>query len=97
MSGDYPGDGKKKPVIFPEPESVLEIREDGLPYVSLPTLIELKLASGMTAAHRLQDLADVIQLIRVNHLPSDFTTRLNPFVHEKFREMWQAAQVDEDY
>jgi hypothetical protein len=33
--------------------------------------MELKLAAGMTAPHRLRDLADVLELIRVNGLPAD--------------------------
>ena len=97
LTGDFPGDGLEKPVSFPAPESVSEFRTDGLPYVNLPTLIELKLASGMTAAHRPRDLDDVIQLIRANDLSLDYFESLNPFVHEKFKELWRAAQVDEDY
>jgi hypothetical protein len=95
--GDYPGDGKPKPVSFPNPESAREVRGEGLPYLNLKTLLELKTASGMTAAHRLQDLADVIQLIRINALPQDFSGQLNPYVREKFSELWQAAQISEDY
>ncbi|MFO0011611.1 MAG: hypothetical protein ACK553_02625 [Planctomycetota bacterium] len=51
----------------------------------------------MTAAHRLQDMADVIQWIRVNQLPLEFAGRLNPYVADNFRELWQASQVDDDY
>jgi hypothetical protein len=54
--GEYPGDGLPKPVAFPPPESVAEGDEEGIPFISLLALLELKLASGMTAAHRLQDL-----------------------------------------
>lgn len=97
IAGDYPGDGKVKPVSFPTPESVREIHDEGLPFLNLKTLLELKIASGMTAAHRLQDLADVIQLIRVNALGPDYAGQLNPFVQEKFIELWQAAQIVEDY
>jgi len=64
--GEYPGDRLPKPVSFPQPQSVSQRNEEGLPFISLKTLIELKLASGMTAAHRLQDMADVMNLIRVN-------------------------------
>ena len=95
--GDYPGDGKPKPVSFPTPESVREVRDESLPYLNLKSLLELKIASGITAAHRLQDLADAIQLIRINALPQDYTGQLNPFVREKFIELWQAAQISEDY
>lgn len=95
--GDFPGDGLPKPVAFPAPETVAEAGADGIPYVSLDALLELKLASGMTAAHRPQDLADVIELIRVNRLPFAHGDRLNPYVAEKFREMWRAAQAVDDY
>ncbi len=95
--GEYPGDGKPKPVSFPVPESVREIHDESLPYIDLKSLLELKIASGMTAPHRLQDLADVIQLIRINALKKDYSDQLNPFVRDKFTELWQAAQVSEDY
>ncbi|MBM4077588.1 MAG: hypothetical protein FJ267_18330, partial [Planctomycetes bacterium] len=78
--GDYPGDGKAKPVVFPTPESVREIRDENLPYLKLTSLVELKIASGMTASHRPRDLDDVIQLIRINALPQDYAAQLNPFV-----------------
>jgi hypothetical protein len=97
LVGQYPGDGQPKPVAFPPPAGVAEIGEDGIPYISLGALFELKLASGMTASHRMQDLADAMQLIRINKLPKDYAETLNPYVADKFRELWQAAQVDEEY
>lgn len=97
LVGDFPGDGKVKPVSFPDPETVRELSKEGLPYLNLPALIELKIASGMTAAHRPRDLDDVIQLIRINALSPDYAERLNPFVREKYHELWQAAQISEDY
>ena len=97
MVGDFPGDGLPKPVAFPEPETVAEYRGEDIPYVSLKSLLELKLASGMTAANRLQDMADVIQLIRANQLAANYAERLNPYVGDKYRELWQAAQVEEEY
>ena len=51
----------------------------------------------MTAAHRIQDFADVMHLIRVNKLGLEYCETLNPYVSAKFVEMWQAAQVKEDY
>lgn len=95
--GNFPGDRLPKPIAFPPPESVTEIGAEGVPYVSLLTLLELKLASGMTAPHRLQDLADVMALVRANRLPADYAEQLHPYVAEKFRELWQAAQVQDDY
>lgn len=94
--GQYPGDGLPKPVAFPPPEDVAEVHEDGIPFVSLKTLLELKLASGMTAPHRMQDMADVMNLIRANDLPLDYAESLDPYVADKFRELWRAAQIDDD-
>ena len=95
--GQFPGDGMPKPVAFPDPEEVSEFHDDDVPYVSLKTLLELKLASGMTVTHRPRDLDDVIQLIRVNELPIEYVDSLNPYVADRFRELWQAAQIDDDY
>jgi hypothetical protein len=64
ISGEYPGDGLPKPVQFPEPEEASVII-DGVSTVSLKKLVELKLASGMTAGDRLKDLADVQELIKL--------------------------------
>lgn len=95
LTGDYPGDGKEKPVAFPDPASAA-VRGERFALLPLPTLIELKLASGMTAPHRLRDLADVIELIRENALGESFSESLHPYVGEKFRELWQAAQASDE-
>jgi hypothetical protein len=58
-------------------------------------LIELKLASGMTAPHRLRDLADVLELIRARPLPESFAEALDPYVRDRFLELWHAAQTPE--
>lgn len=89
-SGEFPGDGKPKPVVFPNPnEHQIEI--DGIKTLTLEKLIELKLASGMTAAHRLKDLADVQELIKLKSLSADYAEKLNPFVREKFLELQKAV------
>ena len=73
------------------------MRGERFALLPLPTLVELKLASGMTAPHRLRDLADVIELIRVNALQEDLAESLDPYVQEKYRELWRAAQgTDEE-
>jgi hypothetical protein len=88
VSGRYPGDGKPKPVAFPDPQIAGE-EIDGIRYLRLPVLIELKLASGMTNPGRIKDLADVQELIRVLKLPQSFSDQLNPYVRAKFEELWQ--------
>ena len=86
ITGEFPGDGKPKPVAFPDPQVVEETRE-GIKVINLKSLIELKLASGMTAKARLQDLADVQRLIEQHHLSSDFAEQLHPYVRGKFLEL----------
>ena len=89
--GEYPGDGKPKPVSFPLP-SAASVEIEGVRVVTIEKLIELKLASGMTAPDRLKDLADVQELIKVKHLAEDFADKLNPYVREKYLELWNAVQ-----
>ena len=90
-TGDFPGDGKPKPVSFPDPQAV-SFEADGISYINLPKLVELKLASGMTNAGRLKDLADVIELVKTLSLPIDFASQLDPFVQTKFKELWKEAR-----
>ena len=95
VSGAYPGDGKPKPIAFPPPDQVAT-DNDGITYVDLQTLIELKLASGMTHAGRLRDLADVQELIRALQLPAEYAGRLNPYVQDKFRELSAGVRGEPD-
>jgi hypothetical protein len=90
-SGEFPGDGKPKPVVFPDPnENQTEI--DGIKTLTLEKLIELKLASGMTAPHRLKDLADVQEIIKIKSLGADFAEKLNPYVREKYLDLQKAVE-----
>ena len=86
VTGEFPGDGKPKPVAFPAPEAVVERRE-GIKVINLKSLIELKLASGMTAKGRLQDLADVQRLIQEHGLNAEFAEELNAYVRDKFLDL----------
>jgi hypothetical protein len=90
-TGEYPGDGKPKPVSIPEP-SAASVEIDGVRFATLEKLIELKLASGMTAPHRLKDLADVQELIKIRGLQPEFAERLDPYVREKFVELAETVK-----
>jgi len=92
IAGDFPGDGKPKPVQFPDPAAVA-IRGPHGAFLPLTSLIELKLASGLSAPHRLKDLADVLELIRAIHLERNVAESLDPSVRDKFIELWEAAQT----
>ncbi len=91
-TGEYPGDGLPKPVSFPDPADPGVASEvDGIRVITLDRLIELKLASGMTAPHRLRDLADVQDLIARLDLPESLAGRLDPFVQAAYEDLWKKA------
>ncbi len=90
-AGEYPGDGQPKPVSFPDPADA-SIDIDGVRIATIECLVELKLASGMTAPDRLKDLADVQELIKFRGLTSDFAGALDPYVREQYLRLWEAIQ-----
>src|SRR6266404_1442150 len=90
-AGEYPGDGLPKPVKFPDPSEGFVVI-DGIKTVTLEKLIDLKLASGLTAPDRLKDLADVQELIKVKSLDASFAERLDSSVRSRFLELQEAVQ-----
>ncbi|HZI61667.1 MAG TPA: nucleotidyltransferase family protein [Pyrinomonadaceae bacterium] len=94
-TGEYPGDGKPKPVSMPDPVTA-STEIDGIRYVTLEKLIELKLASGISAPHRLKDLADVQELIKFKNLDANFADKLDPYVRAKYIELQEAVSKSED-
>ncbi len=93
VAGEFPGDGKAKPVAFPKPAQTASER-DGVRLLNLPSLIELKLASGMTGGvERLKDVADVVEVIKMLRLPEALAGQLNPYVRERYRELWQGIEA----
>jgi hypothetical protein len=93
ITGEFPGDGLPKPVAFPDPADPDVATEiDGIRVVTLEQLIELKLASGMSASHRLRDLADVQDLIVRLELDLDLAERLDPSVRGAYQDLWKKAR-----
>ncbi|QDU91479.1 hypothetical protein Pla175_49080 [Pirellulimonas nuda] len=91
-TGGFPGDGKEKPVAFPDPIDV-SIDRQGIKFINLPTLVDLKLASGMSNVSRMKDLADILELIKAAKLPRDLAAQLNPYVRDEYDRLWQASQI----
>jgi hypothetical protein len=92
-AGEYPGDGLPKPIAFPDPALPgVTVEVQGVRVVTLERLIELKLASGMTAPHRLRDLADVQDLIIRLDLPLTLADQLDSSVQEAYHDLWKKAQ-----
>jgi hypothetical protein len=91
VAGEYPGDGKPKPVAFPDPASAA-VRGHRVALLPLPKLIEVKLASGLSAPHRLKDLADVLELVRALSLPRDLSASLDASVRGKYEELGSGGE-----
>lgn len=91
VTGAYPGDGKPKPVSFPSPQDATIVL-DGKNFLTLPKLVELKLASGMSNPRRARDLADVQDLIAALNLHDDLATELNESVRSKYLELCQVVR-----
>jgi hypothetical protein len=91
LTGLYPGSGQPGPVAFPDPGQVSE-RIEGIDYVDLPTLIQLKLA-----ARRWRDFADVVELIRHNNLEESFQDRLHPSVRGDYVECLEEKRREDEY
>jgi hypothetical protein len=90
ISGQFPGEGKPGPIAFPVPATA-SVEQDGMRVVSVPRLVELKLASGQ-AAHRGRDLDDVQSLIQARSLPRDLAEQLDPSVRDAYLLKWEHAQ-----
>jgi hypothetical protein len=95
LTGGAPGDGVPRGVAFPDP-SHAAVDLAGGRSVALATLIEMKLACGLSVPDRPGDFGDVIQLIRANTLGQHFGDQLPPDVQAKFRELWGYAQRPSD-
>lgn len=52
LTDEIPGDGKSVPFKFPNPNDASETDEDGISALTLPRLLDLKIASGMTVPKR---------------------------------------------
>ncbi len=91
-TGDYPGDGKPKPIAFPDPTEA-RVQREGVWLITLDKLIELKLASGLSAPHRLKDLADVQELIAHLKLPLELAENLDASVRDEYGRLWQNVQA----
>ena len=95
-TGRFPGDDKPKPIAFPDPATVA-LRGERFALLPMPRFIELKLASGMVAAHRGKDLVDIQELIKSAGLARSVADDLHPWVRAKFLELWELAQMSDPF
>ncbi len=97
LTGDYPGDGKPKEVAFPDPADVA-VDSGEVKILGLPSLITLKLASGISGADRKKDLVDVEELVKTLGLDESFAANLPASVQSAYQEICQRlASVKKRY
>ncbi|MBI1785474.1 hypothetical protein HYR69_10055 [Candidatus Sumerlaeota bacterium] len=91
VTGGFPGDGKPKPVAFPDPQNCV-IELDRVKFLKLSKLVELKLASGLSDEGRMKDIADVLEFMKAVEVPRSLADELDPSVRDKFLHLWELAR-----
>ena len=91
IAGGSAGPGQESTLPDPGmPENVSTI--EGLPVLSLPQLIQAKLACGLGNLRRThKDFADVVELIAVHRLDDSFARLLHKSVRKEFRRLARQA------
>ena len=87
--------GRHSEVVLPDPgRRGTTVEKEGLAVISLPRLIESKLACGQGDLRRThRDFADVVELIAVHHLDRSFARFLHKSLRATFRELVQRARA----
>jgi hypothetical protein len=93
IAGEFPSDGKPKPVRFPDP-ALVAVRGERVALLPLAKLVELKLASGISSIHRAKDLGDVVELIKHARLPR--ALEVDASVQSRYVEIWDALQTPDE-
>ena len=91
LAGESEGPGQ--PAKFPDPGDPKHVTTiEGLPVLSLPQLIQAKLACGLGDLRRThKDFADVVELIAVHRLDGSYARHLHKSVRKEFRELVKRA------
>jgi hypothetical protein len=91
IAGEREGPGQE--AMFPSPSETKHVTHiEGLPVLSLPQLIQAKLACGLGDMRRThKDFADVVELIAIHRLNGSFARLLHKSVRKEFRELVRRA------
>lgn len=87
MAGD--NEGPRQEATFPNPSDARHVTSiEGLPVLTLPQLIQAKLACGLGNLRRThKDFADVVELIAIHGLDGGFARHLHKSVRKEFRSL----------
>lgn len=78
-------------VFLPRPDDC-KTEIEGMPVIQLAPLIEMRLAGSLDDSLHGESV-DVIEMIRVLHLPREMADKLNPIVQAKYVEYWTCLNV----
>jgi hypothetical protein len=94
IANEPAGDDRSLGVVLPDPSLEGVATEiEGLRVLTLARLIETKLACGLGNLRRThRDLADVVELIAIHQLGSEFAAQLHKRVRAEFRKLVQHAR-----
>jgi hypothetical protein len=92
LAGESEGPGQ--PTTFPNPGDAKHVTQiEGLPVLSLASLIQSKIACGLGDIRRTyKDFADVVELIAIHRLDGSFARFLHKSVRKEFRELVRRAR-----
>jgi hypothetical protein len=91
LVADSPGTSLPIGIAKPDPQHVSILRH-GVPYVTLPTLLSLKLTHGILGGMRLlRHLADVMEMLKTIDMPREMAEELHPTLRPTFLEYWQVV------
>ncbi len=79
------------PVVYPDPAEDAEIK-DGIRYVNLQTLIELKLAAGWSV-----DFADVVALTAAHNIDESWAERFHPALRPAFQSCLDETRREAEF
>ena len=92
VAGESEGPGQE--AKFPDPGDTHSVTTlEDLPVLSLPQLIQAKLACGLGDMRRThKDFADVVELIAIHRLDGGFARLLHKSVRKEFRQLVKRAR-----
>ena len=91
VSGHCPGPRQPGAIEYPNPTQAAVVI-DGVPYLSLLWLVQVKLARRC-----FYDLADVVSLIRSNRLDETYLSRLDSSARNDFANCFEEIRRDDEF